>query len=189
VVVAHSFLDRAKARQIALAVEQDWAAVPASCRQTYEEVLGKSPDLVIVQLRRKNVCGCLGHRHLLVRETPFAEPHEAFAGASIGELDIAYELVEEWQPLPLRDTALGVKFPTGTRSKEFYAQQFRLQALSTLLHEINHLAFPREPEASVRKRSLGFYREAFASYAERAVGSLSLTIVRSFSAEDASPRC
>jgi hypothetical protein len=181
VIVAHSFRDARRARQLALAVEQDWAAVPSRCREAYDEILFRAPGLMVVQLRRKNVCGCLGHRHLVVKEAPFAESHDAFGGVRVGEMDIAYERVETWQALPLSDTALDTKFLEGTRLEEFRAQQFRLRALSVLLHETNHLVAPDEPEASVRERSLAFYRDALASYVETAITTLSLTIDRSFS--------
>jgi hypothetical protein len=181
VILAYAFRDAARARRIALAIEQDWAGVPSRCREVYEEILFKAPRLVIVQLRRKNICGCLGHRHLLVKEAPFAEPHEAFGRASVGEMDIAYERVESWPALPLTDTALDARFLEGTRLEEFRARQFRLRVLSVVLHEINHLVFPHEPESSVRGRSLAFYREALAHYVESTVETMSLTIDRSFS--------
>jgi hypothetical protein len=181
VIVAYSFGDAARARQLSLALEQDWAAVPNRCREAYDEILFKAPGLIVVQLRRKNVCGCLGHRHVVVKEAPFAESHDAFGGARVGEMDIAYERVETWQALPLSDTALDSKFLAGTRLEEFRAQQFRLRVLSVLLHETNHLVAPDEPETSVRERSLAFYRDALASYVENAIATLSLTIDRSFS--------
>ena len=181
VIVAHSFRDAAMARQVALSVEQVWAGVPGLCREVYDEILFKAPGLVVVQLRRKNICGCLGHRHVVVREAPFAETHDAFGGARVGEMDIAYQRIETWQALPLSDTALDAKFLEGTRLKEFRAQQFRLRLLSVLLHETNHLVYPDEPEASVRSRSLAFYHDALAGYVENAVATMSLTIDRSFS--------
>jgi hypothetical protein len=185
VVVAHraygSFGDAWAARQIALAIEQDWAAAPSHCREAFEEILFRAPGLIVIQLRRKNLCGCLGHRHVVVKEAPFAESHEALQVVSIGELDIAYERVETWQALPLSDTALDVKFLEGSRQAEFRGKQFRLKLLSILLHEINHLVSPQEPEDSVRKRSLAFYHDALAHYVENAVATLSLTIDRSFS--------
>ena len=97
VIAAYSFRDTARARQLAPAVEQDWAAIPNRCREAYDEILFKVPGLIIVQLRRKNVCGCLGHRHLIVKEAPFAESHDAFGGVRVGEMDIAFERVETWQ--------------------------------------------------------------------------------------------
>lgn len=181
VIVAYSFRDTASARQLALAVEQDWAAVPNRCREAYDEILFKAPGLIIVQLRRKNVCGCLGHRHLIVKEAPFAEAHEAFGGVRVGEMDIAFERVETWQALPLSDTALDTKFLEGPRLEEFHTRQFRLRMLSVLLHETNHLVAPDEPETSVRERSLAFYHDALASYVENTIAMLSLTIDRSFS--------
>lgn len=181
VVIAHPFWDAAKAQQITLAIEQDWAQVPERCHESYEEILFKAPALVILQLKRRNICGCLGHRHLAVKEAPFAEPHDALGGASVGELDIAFERVRTWQSLPLSDTALDTKFLAGSRLNEFHSKQLRLRLLSVLLHEINHLVFPHEPESSVRERSLAFYHDALAHYVESAMASVSLTIDRSFS--------
>jgi len=181
VVVAHSFRDSPKARQLARVLEQDWAQAPAHCRQAYNEILSLAPALVLVQLRKTNLCGCLGHRHMVVKEPPFAEPHEAMDWASVGEMDLAYERVESWQPLPLTDTALDTKFLHGSRLEEFHLKQFRLRMLSVLLHETHHLVSPHEPEISVRKRSLAFYQESLASYVENIIATLSLTIDRSFS--------
>jgi len=181
VVIAHSFRDAAISRQIVQAIEEGWPAVPAKCREGYDEILFRAPDLVIVQLRRQNLCGCLAHRHMLVTEAPFAEQHEAFGSAAVGEMDIAYQRVEKWLALPLTDTAFDTKFLEGSRLKEFRAEQFRLKLLSIILHETNHLVFPHESEASVRERSLAFYREALADYVEHALATLSLTIDRSFS--------
>lgn len=181
VVVAHSFRDAASAAQLTLAAEQDWTQVPSRYRDAYDEILFKAPEIVVVQLRRTNVCGCLGHRHVVVKEAPFAESHEAFGGAICGEVDIAYERVEAWKALPLMDTALDTKFLEGSRLEEFHAEQLRLRLLSVLLHETNHLVFPQEPETSVRERSLAFYRDALAHYVENAMGTLSFTIDRSFS--------
>jgi hypothetical protein len=181
VVIAHSFRDSSMSRQLALAIEQDWPGVPKRCRDAYDEILFKAPDILVIQLRRRNLCGCLGHRHVVVREAPFAEPHEAFGGAAIGEVDIAWRRVETWQALPLSDTAFDTKFLEGTRQEEFRAQQFRLKALSIILHEINHLVSAHESENTVRERSLSFYRDAMANYMEETMASLSLTIDRSFS--------
>lgn len=181
VIVAHSFRDAAMARQLAFAMEQNWAGVPPACREAYDEILYKAPGLIVVQLRRTNVCGCLGHRHVLVKEAPFAEHHDAFGGASVGELDIAYQRVEKWQALPLSDTALDTKFLDGSRLQEFRALQFHLRLLSVFLHESNHLVFPHEPESAVRARSMAFYRDALASYVEGAIATMSFTIDRSFS--------
>ena len=181
VIIAHSFRDAANARQVALVVEQDWTAVPQLCRDAYDEILFKAPELIVVQLRRKNICGCLGHRHVAVREAPFSEHHQAFGGARVGEMDIAYERVETWSALPLSDTALDVKFLEGPRLTDFRAKQFRLKLLSILLHETHHLVASNEPEESVRARSLAFYHDALAAYAEDSLATLSLTIDRSFS--------
>ena len=83
--------------------------------------------------------------------------------------------------LPLMDIALDTQFVAGSRLQEFQAKRLRLQLLSILLHEINHMVRSQEPETSIRERSLAFYRGALAHYVENAKASLSLTIDRSFS--------
>jgi hypothetical protein len=181
VVVAYSRRDAEKALEMVRAVERDWAEAPLHSRDEYEEILNNSPKLVIVQFRRTNICGCLGHRHVIVKERPFAEPHDALGGDPAGELDIAYQRVETWLALPLMDIALDTQFVAGSRLREFQAERLRLQFLSILLHEINHMVHSQEPEAPIRERSLAFYRDALAQYVENAKGSLSLTIDRSFS--------
>ena len=180
-VIAHRVRDDGRAATTARTLEQDWLEVPAQFRETYDEILFRAPQLVVIQLHRTNVCGCLGHRHVAVRESPFAMPHDAFGGEHAGEMDIAYQQILGWHALPLSDTALDAKFLHGSRLEEFHAKQFRLKLLSIILHETNHLVFPKEPETSIRERSLGFYREALAAYTEKAVGTLSFTLDRSFS--------
>jgi hypothetical protein len=180
-VVAHFRRDSLKALEMVRAVERDWAEAPQECREAYEEILNNSPKLVIIQFRRTNICGCLGHRHVIVKEQPFAEPHDALGGDPAGELDIAYERVEKWLALPLMDLALDTQFVAGSRLREFQAERLRLQFLSILLHEINHMVRSQEPEASIRERSLAFYHDALARYVENAKASLSFTIDRSFS--------
>jgi hypothetical protein len=181
VVIAHGWRDARVARRVAVALEDDWPGVPERCREAYGEILAGAPELVVLDLRRQNRCGCLGHRHPYVREEPFAEAHEAFRGAAVGEMDIAWKRIEAWPALPLQDTALDTRFFEGSRLDEFRNRQFRLRLLSVFLHETNHLVYPNEPEQSVRSRSLAFYREALSSYAEEASATLSFTIDRSFS--------
>lgn len=181
VVIAHGFRDARAARQVSLSLEQDWLDVPDACRNAYDEVLFNAPAMVVLQLRRQNLCGCLGHRHPYVKEPPFSEAHDAFGGAALGEVDIAFERVEKWQALPLSDGALDAKFLEGSRLEEFHKKQFRLKMLSIMLHETHHLVAPNEPEKGIRERSVAFYRDSLASYVEVTLASLSLTIDRSFS--------
>ena len=181
VVIAHRYRHPAQAAQMARAIELDWPQTPPHCRSAYEDVLSRAPGLVVLQLRRKNVCGCLGHRHPFVKEAPFAEPHDAFGDAAVGEMDIAFDSVEHWLALPLTDTALDTQFIAGSRLQEFHAQQLRFRLLSILLHETHHMVEPQAPEEIVRERSLTFYRDALANYVETARATLSFTIDRSFS--------
>jgi hypothetical protein len=181
VVVAHRGRHPVRAEHVVRAVERDWAETPPHCRDAYEDILNHAPGLIVVQLRRKNVCGCLGHRHVMVKELPFAEPHDAFGDAALGEMDIAFERVERWLAQPLMDTALDTQFIAGSRLKEFHDQQLRFRLLSILLHETHHMVAPQATEDVIRERSLTFYREALANYVETARASLSFTIDRSFS--------
>ncbi len=180
-VVAFQSPDRSRVEVLNRALTEDWIKVPSVCREAYGEILLRAPRLIVIQLRRSNVCGCLGHRHVALQEKPFAFPHDALGGESCGEMDVAYERIRSWQALPLSDTALDAKFLEGSRLTEFHATQFRLRLLSVVLHEIHHLVFPREPENRVRERSLNFYREALARYVESAIQTLAFTIDRSFS--------
>jgi hypothetical protein len=181
VVIAHQRGESSAAQRLSVALESDWPGVPISCREAYQTVLNCAPGIVIVDLRRTNRCGCLGHRHPVVREAPFAEPHELLGGHMAGELDIAWQRVEAWPALPLEETALDTRFFEGSRLDEFRARQFRLRLLSVFLHETHHLTFSREPEQSVRERSMAFYREALRNYVEETCATLSFTIDRSFS--------
>jgi hypothetical protein len=180
-VIAHHFRDRHAARKLALAIEQDWIETPKPCQDAYDEILFQTPGLIVIQLRRRNVCKCLGHRHLAVREAPFAESHEAFLGMDVGEIDLAYEAIDKWTAMPLSDSALDARFLEGSRLQDFRDRQFRIKLLSITLHEINHLVSPQAPEPAVRERSLSFYHDAMAHYVENAINTLSFTIDRSFS--------
>lgn len=180
-VIAQRGRHPSRIEQIAHALEHDWAETPPQCRESYDEILRQAPGLIVIQLRRRNVCGCLGHRHVIVKEIPFSEPHDAFGGAAIGEMDIAYDRVESWLAQPLMDTALDTQFIAGSRLEEFHAQQLRYRLLSIVLHETHHMVAPQAAEGVVRGRSLAFYREALGHYVENARATLSLTIDRSFS--------
>jgi len=181
VVIAHQWRAATVAGRMQQALEEDWPSVPLVYREAYQPILASAPGLVVLDLLRKNRCGCLGHRHPVVREQPFAEPHEAFCGAAIGEVDIAWQRVEAWPALPLQDTALDTRFFEGSRLDDFRGRQFRLRLLSVFLHETNHLVLPAEAEDRVRARSLNFYRDALSNYVEETCHTLSFTIDRSFS--------
>lgn len=181
VVVAHCFRDAAAARRIAATIEQEWPLVPAGCREAYDEILRLAPDIVVIQLRRQNLCGCLAHRHVLVREPAFAEPHECLGNAAVGEMDIAYQRVEAWTALPLTDTAFDARFLQGSRQEEFRHLQLHLKLLAIVLHETHHLVYPRESEHTVRERSMNFYHASLIHLVEQSTSTLSLTIDRSFS--------
>jgi hypothetical protein len=180
-VIAHRGRHPARIETAAHAIEHDWTETPPGCRDSYEEILRQAPEIVVVQLRRTNVCGCLGHRHVAVKEIAFAGEQGKFGGATVGEMDIAYDRVESWLAQPLMETALDTKFIAGSRLEEFHERQLRYRLLSIILHETHHMVAPQAPEDVVRGRSLAFYREALAHYVDDAHSQLSFTIDRSFS--------
>ena len=47
IIIAHSFRESAMARLLALIIERDWTTVPADCREAYDEILFKAPELVV----------------------------------------------------------------------------------------------------------------------------------------------
>ena len=180
VIVAHSVRDSEVASEILVAWEKDWFETPAACRKDYEDILAGMPEVVVVQLRRDNICGCLGHRHLRVHERTFRHLN-GFTPSGVGEVDIAHGRIADWEPWPLMNTAFDSRLLPGSRLEEFRQRQFRLRLLSVMLHETNHLVRTREPETSVHARSVNFYREALASYFESSSDTLSFTLDRSFS--------
>ena len=184
-VVAHSVRDSAVAAEIRLALEHDWLEAPPDCRMVYEDILAATPGVVVVQLRRDNICGCLGHRHMGVSERLFSEHFNNggfdFRGQQVGEVDIAHQRIAAWEPWPLANMAFDSRFVAGSRLDDFRRRQFRLRLLSVVLHETNHLARPSEPESEVHARSTNFYREALASYFDSSFDTLSFTLDRSHS--------
>ena len=53
----------------------------------YSEVLAQTPSFVVVELRRKNVCTCLGHHHPRGTESRLTHRLHGLSGVRTGELD------------------------------------------------------------------------------------------------------
>jgi hypothetical protein len=119
--------------------------------ETYAPVMAGLPALVVVVLRPRNPCGCLGHHHPRGAESRLSRRIESDLGRPVGEIDLAYEAIREWRPQPLSAMAaegLGARLPS---------LHFRAAVLAVLLHELEHLAFPERPEQEIRSRSNSFY--------------------------------
>lgn len=119
----------------------------------YRSMLDRLPPLIVVQLRPRNVCGCLGHHHPRGSESRLARRLRDELSSEVGEIDLAYESIREWRPHPLSSLAVA---GLGSHLEEI---QMRAGLLSVMLHELDHLAHPDRPEKEVRSTSDTFYTE------------------------------
>jgi hypothetical protein len=137
-------------------------------RAVYREALDRTPSMVVVELRRANACGCLGHHHPPGTESRLARRLAADTGLVVGEIDLAVQSIREWQPLPLAALAAAVaateQSSRAETSAELEYRRFHTALLAVFLHEIEHLAFPARPEQAVRRRSDEFYLSAMRDY-------------------------
>jgi hypothetical protein len=120
----------------------------------YRAIFELLPTMVVVFLRPRNLCSCLGHHHPPGAESRLTKRLAGDLGSPIGEIDLAYEGIREWRPQPLSSMALG---EMGDRLE---ALHFQAAILAVLLHELEHLAFPDRKEQEIRTRSNQFYTDA-----------------------------
>lgn len=125
-----------------------WPALPEAGRAPYEPMAAKLPGLVVVLLRPYNLCGCLGHHHPPGTETRLTRRLAGEFSSTVGEIDLAYEGIREWQPRPLASLAAEVPLA---------ALHFHAGLLAVLLHELEHLAHPEHTERHVRGASDDLY--------------------------------
>lgn len=156
VLIAYARGDRGPADELRGALEETWLTIPTPLRQGYEGVLKKVPPMVVVILRRKSPCGCLGHHHRPGTQTRIARRLSAVSGLPVAELDLAYQGIREWQPLPLSDLAIETTVPEANH-EEVEVFRFRLGLLDVFLHELHHYASPQDGEPKVREHSQRFY--------------------------------
>lgn len=169
VLIVHSRRERVPAAELRGALEETWLTIPADIRRHYDAVLKKVPPIVVVILRRWNPCGCLGHHHRPGTETRFASRLRALSGVPVGELDLAFQAIREWQPLPLSDLAIEPAVQQADR-EELEVFRYRLGLLDVFLHELHHYAAPQEPEHAVREHSQRFYASVFDAFAQARFG-------------------
>jgi len=117
----------------------------------YRAMLPQLPSVVVILLRRRNVCTCLGHHHPAGTESRLTRRIAADTGGRVGEIDLAWEAIREWQPSPLASLAAAVAEPG------FGQLQSRTALLTILLHELEHLSYPDRAERTVRMSSDEFY--------------------------------
>lgn len=126
-------------------------SLPEGIRSRYEDVLHRLPALVVVLMRTKNPCGCLGHHHVKGTESRLTRRLRADLNDAAGEIDVAWEAIRDWQPMPLSTMA------AGEMGGKIGGLHMEAALLSVLLHEMEHLAFPDKAEREVRTSSNDFY--------------------------------
>ncbi len=169
VLIAHSRRERAPAAELRGALEETWLTIPTAIRRQYEAVLKKVPPIVVVILRRRNPCGCLGHHHRSGTETRIARKLRTLSGVPVGELDLAFQTIREWQPLLLSDLAIEPSVQQADR-EELEVFRYRLGLLDVFLHELHHYAAPQEAERAVREHSQRFYTQVLDTFMQARFG-------------------
>ena len=164
VLIAYAKGDREGMEHLAESLQETWMTLPATLRERYGEVLGRTPPFVVVLLRQRNLCTCLGHHHPPGTESRLTRRLRGLSGVPTGELDLAFEAIREWEPRPLSYPPLRSE----AEAEEFRSFQWQLALLTVFLHELHHLVAPREPERTVRNQSDKFYEDILSHFvAER----------------------
>jgi hypothetical protein len=126
-------------------------SLAASTQAMYAGLFERLPAMVVVLLRGRGVCDCLGHQHPKGTESALTRRLQNDLGGPVGEIDLACDQILQWQPWPISDLASGVE------PGEIKRLHFPIALLSVLLHELEHLAFPLREEAAIRLHSNRFY--------------------------------
>ncbi len=136
-------------------------------RESYADVLGRLPSMVVAVLRDHNQCTCLGNQHPPGTESRMARRLASDTGMRVGEIDLAVESIRRWEPLPL--AALAAEPAPADRPvlEEF---RFQIAVLAVFLHELEHLAFPDHEEQDVRRRSTSFYAASLREFFSEQLG-------------------
>jgi len=142
------------AREIEAACTHTLPRLRAETRAAYQRVFASLPTLIVVLLRPSNPCGCLGHHHPRGTESRLTKRLASDLGSSVAEIDLAYQDIQKWQPQPISSLAAG---ELGERLTSIH---FQAALLAVLLHELEHLALPNNPEQEIRARSNWFYTTA-----------------------------
>ena len=154
------------------ATTQTFPKLPEALRALYRDALSIATPVVIADLRRRNVCDCLGHHHPPASHSGFARAFAQETGRTVGEIDLAVDSIRDWKPLPLSGLAAEAWVPECDRisQTEFAQARFHSALLAVFLHELEHLAFPERPEHQVRERSNTFYVDALRAQLSRDFG-------------------
>ena len=165
VTIAFPRGERTGAMELKAALEETWLTIPADLRARYAPVLEKMPPMVVVDLRSRNTCRCLGHFHPTGTESRLTRRLRALSGVDACEMDLAFTAIKEWQPSPLAYNA--ASHAAGLeRGPEFELFRLRLALLDVFLHELHHRASPEAEEREVRGHSGDFYSAALDAFVQ-----------------------
>jgi len=153
---------RAVAHEIEVAYAHTWLRLAPETRAPYQPILLALPALVVVLLRPRNLCDCLGHRHPRGAESRQTRRLASELGSAVAEIDLAYEAIRRWQPQPLSAMA------ASQLGQGFEGLHFQAAVLAVLLHEFEHLAIPDSAEAETRRRSNWLYGRVMQELVEEA---------------------
>lgn len=162
--------DRDGALEVKAALEETWLTLPTELKERYLPVLQRMPPMIVIDVRRRNSCTCLGHFHPRGTESRLARHLRDLSGVEVGELDLAAEAIRDWQPAPLAGMAASAAAGPEA-AEELQLFRYRLALLDVLLHELHHLAAPDAREIEVRGQSGKFYEEALDAFMRQRFGS------------------
>ncbi len=151
--------EREGALELRAALAETWLTIPIELRNKYRGVLKVLPPMVVVEMRQRNPCGCLGHFHPPGTESGLTHRIRTSSGVDACEMDLAFEAIRDWQPAPIAyNAASELAGMEGKDELELFL--LRLALLDVFLHELHHRASPDADEAEVRGHSGTFYRAA-----------------------------
>lgn len=150
------------------ALSTTFHSLARSLRDTYRDVLDHVPTMIVAELRARNGCTCLGHRHIPGTGSRLARRLMKDLGSQVGEIDLAVEAIRGWEPLPLSDFAAAGSRPSS--AAEFEHHRFHTALLSVFLHELEHLAYPERAERDIREHSNSFYVGAMRQFVTEELG-------------------
>ena len=155
--------------ELQAALTETWLTIPATLRERYSAVLKRMPPMVVVEMRMRNPCGCLGHFHPAGTESRVTRRLRASSGVDACEMDLAFAAIRAWQPTPLAHTAAREAAGAGGAA-EFEMFRLRLALLDVFLHELHHRAAPGAGEAEIRGHSGDFYTAALNAFVQNHFG-------------------
>lgn len=167
VVISYPRGNLALAEALQSAISRTYRLLSAETRQRYMPMMPLLPPMVVVLLRDRNPCTCLGHHHPPGTEGRVARRLSTDTGLRVGEIDLAVEAIRQWEPLPL--AALAAE-PAAENRQELEEFRFHIALLAVFLHELEHLAFPEHQEHEVRKRSTEFYAASLRQFFSEELG-------------------